>query len=453
MSLCSNCSKPLFTTRIPDDSSPILQKLPGTASNIPKFEPEQVLPILQSAQQELEDCALQIKILESRRQSLREYTVQLRSLLSSFRKVPGQPLLVIMHDDYKAKTAALEIHPVNMDTTLEKGGEYDLFDVHAIFAVKEILPLPHFTTMLLTELIHDGNYSTVYGGSLLAAHGCKTDDVVIKLGEMEHIWREAQLYKRLESLQGRVIPKMFGFWIVDRKPDDRNPWACLVLERFGTCLNAPFHYLEPPEMAILLNHCRDIHNEGYLHNAFHPRNVLQKDDEFRVIDLECLVCHDCFECEVDFTTISEDKRNVLHGRDHLCQSMRACCHDVAFYASDTVWVAEYSLVRKPDLPSKKMMHALIPRCILGRFELGPVARGFLTQYYQRLYSKMKELGLKDCEESVDKLSQEAVPIFRALKEEFSSRLQFPSSDSFPHGHYSKLGYESVWEVSKDIQVY
>ncbi|KAE9403940.1 hypothetical protein BT96DRAFT_917294 [Gymnopus androsaceus JB14] len=128
--------------------------------------------------------------------------------------------------------------------------------------------------------------------------------------------------------------------------------------------------------------------------------------------------------------------------------MRVRCEEMGYHDSGKVWVGAYSLVRK-DFPSKKMMHALIPRCILGYLD-GPVAEDFLTQYYQRLYSRMKELGLKDCEESVDRLSQEAVPIFRDLKEIFSSRLKFPPPSSFPHA--SELGFESVWEVSKDVQV-
>ncbi|KAE9403941.1 hypothetical protein BT96DRAFT_973531 [Gymnopus androsaceus JB14] len=141
----------------------------GTAS-ISNLEPEEVLPILQSAQQEVEVCESQIKTLESRKHSLQGYTVQLQSLLSSFRQVHGQPSSPpLMHDNDTAKTAVPNIHPVDMDTTLENGGKYDLFDVDAIFPVKSIPPLPHFSTMLFTEVIHDGNYSTVYGGSLLAA--------------------------------------------------------------------------------------------------------------------------------------------------------------------------------------------------------------------------------------------------------------------------------------------
>ncbi|KAE9393602.1 hypothetical protein BT96DRAFT_761248, partial [Gymnopus androsaceus JB14] len=41
---------------------------------------------------ELEDCEKQIKALESRRKSLREYADQLQALLSPFRKVPDEIL-------------------------------------------------------------------------------------------------------------------------------------------------------------------------------------------------------------------------------------------------------------------------------------------------------------------------------------------------------------------------
>ncbi|KAE9389895.1 hypothetical protein BT96DRAFT_926270 [Gymnopus androsaceus JB14] len=98
MSLCSNCSKSLFTTRIPDNPSLIHEKLRWESGPASIPNPEEVLPILQSAQQELEDCEMQIKILESRRQSLRNYTDQLQALLSPFRKVPDEILRRIFDD-------------------------------------------------------------------------------------------------------------------------------------------------------------------------------------------------------------------------------------------------------------------------------------------------------------------------------------------------------------------
>ncbi|KAE9405668.1 hypothetical protein BT96DRAFT_790037, partial [Gymnopus androsaceus JB14] len=54
--------------------------------------------IIQNAQRELEDCEKQIKALESRRQSLLEYTVQLQSLLSPIRKVPDEILRHVFDD-------------------------------------------------------------------------------------------------------------------------------------------------------------------------------------------------------------------------------------------------------------------------------------------------------------------------------------------------------------------
>ncbi|KAE9398466.1 hypothetical protein BT96DRAFT_795200, partial [Gymnopus androsaceus JB14] len=53
---------------------------------------------LQSVQRELEDCEMQIKALESRRQSLRGYMDQLQSLISPCRKVPDEILQRIFDD-------------------------------------------------------------------------------------------------------------------------------------------------------------------------------------------------------------------------------------------------------------------------------------------------------------------------------------------------------------------
>ncbi|KAE9389892.1 hypothetical protein BT96DRAFT_926267 [Gymnopus androsaceus JB14] len=92
MSLCPNCSKSLFTTRIPDDPSVLLEKLRWESGPASFPNPEEVLPILHSAQQELEDYEMQIKALESRRKSLRVYTEQLQSLMSPCRKVPDEIL-------------------------------------------------------------------------------------------------------------------------------------------------------------------------------------------------------------------------------------------------------------------------------------------------------------------------------------------------------------------------
>ncbi|KAE9382355.1 hypothetical protein BT96DRAFT_791880, partial [Gymnopus androsaceus JB14] len=51
---------------------------------------EDILPLIQNAQRELEDCEKRIEVLESRRQSLRGYVDQLQALLSPIRKVPEE---------------------------------------------------------------------------------------------------------------------------------------------------------------------------------------------------------------------------------------------------------------------------------------------------------------------------------------------------------------------------
>ncbi|KAE9407379.1 hypothetical protein BT96DRAFT_809569, partial [Gymnopus androsaceus JB14] len=91
MPLCSHCNESLLSSRI-QDSSLILEKLRWESGPASIPNTEDILPILQNAERELEDCERQIKALELRRQSLREYTGQLQSLLSPFRKVPDEIL-------------------------------------------------------------------------------------------------------------------------------------------------------------------------------------------------------------------------------------------------------------------------------------------------------------------------------------------------------------------------
>ncbi|KAE9397339.1 hypothetical protein BT96DRAFT_921534 [Gymnopus androsaceus JB14] len=286
-------------------------------------------------------------------------------------------------------TAALEIQRVEFDINLEKSvfTHYDLSKVDRYYANGGSPATAAFQRHPLHSIIiHDGNYSTVYGWSLLAPDGSKTNDVVIKLGEMKRIWREAQLYDRLKLLQGhRVIPNMFGFWVAEREPDDSNPWAFLILERFGACLNVPFSVHWKVCNAVLFWFRRNLHNVDRLFSSitvemafimkvsFHPGNVLQKGNEFRVIDLDGLISSRLYSSAMWTLRPSQvDKRDISH---------------ITSGWQNTGWP------RTPNFPSKKMMNAPVPRCILGRFD-GADAKDFLTQYYERLYSKMKELGLE-----------------------------------------------------------
>ncbi|KAE9382623.1 hypothetical protein BT96DRAFT_930228, partial [Gymnopus androsaceus JB14] len=97
MSLCSSCNGPLFSSRI-QDSPLILEKLHWESGPASIPNPEEVIPTLQKAQRELEDCEKQIKALEAWRESLRGYTDQLQALRSPFRKVPDEILQRVFDD-------------------------------------------------------------------------------------------------------------------------------------------------------------------------------------------------------------------------------------------------------------------------------------------------------------------------------------------------------------------
>ncbi|KAF9068151.1 hypothetical protein BDP27DRAFT_839856 [Rhodocollybia butyracea] len=217
---------------------------------------------------------------------------------------------------------------MNMDTTLERGGAYDYFSLDCIKIVDYGVPPPHFDTVFFAEILNEGNDSTVYGGHLLDEHGNNVHEIIIKLGKLEQMQREAENYVRLRSLQGRVIPYMLCYCVADRG-NGNGHWGCLVIERFGAQLDVPIEYMEIPEQATLLNHFRDIHNEGLTHNDFESRNILQKDKEFRVIDLESLTVHVCTKCTMDFVTISSEEDGYVP-LWCLCPPLRVAVEDLGF---------------------------------------------------------------------------------------------------------------------------
>ncbi|KAF9072608.1 hypothetical protein BDP27DRAFT_1417954 [Rhodocollybia butyracea] len=240
--------------------------------------------------------------------------------------------------------------------------------------------------------------------------------------------REAENYAPLRNVQGRVIPRMFGYWEAQPEENEK-PWGFLFIEHFGDRLTAPFRYLEFWERAVLLNHLRDIHNQGLVHNYFHPGNVLQKDKKFRLIDLEDLTPHNCYECEVDF---------MIAGRMMARRNTGGLVHECLARSNSVGWI---SFTRTQNLPSHKMMSALFPQCIRAQYRQNAALAEFLSRYYQRVCQKMVDLGLEDRKEFVARPGKEAPQIFSDLKVEFSSRLELKPCCGTKHP--SGLGYMSL----------
>lgn len=101
---------------------------------------------------------------------------------------------------------------------------------------------PELLEVAHAMLVHEGNYATVYRGTLSSE--AKTDDVVLKFvfgqrpEDLLRLETEYKFYQKLEPLQGRSIPRCYGLF---QAPDE--PTACLVLEYCGESLSVAFDEL------------------------------------------------------------------------------------------------------------------------------------------------------------------------------------------------------------------
>lgn len=90
----------------------------------------------------------------------------------------------------------------------------------------------------LKEVLYNGNYSTVYAGF------CEDGtEVALKFTpDYQDILNEASAYDNFESIQGTVLPKLYG--VLYHRDSYGDAVLCLVLERFGNRLDREFNKLE-----------------------------------------------------------------------------------------------------------------------------------------------------------------------------------------------------------------
>lgn len=163
------------------------------------------------------------------------------------------------------------------------------------------------------KTIHESDHSTVYLGDI------EGQRVVLKCCyNMEYyndFYVEARVYKkRLEELQGRVVPVFFGYYLaVD---EEYGPYSLLLLEYCGRSLKTIFQDLEAVERYVvmivpqctfvtyyskyyskrvkILNLLGEFHNKGRLHlTDFAERNVVERNGKYRLIDFHDFIGHSC----------------------------------------------------------------------------------------------------------------------------------------------------------------
>ncbi|KAF9469671.1 hypothetical protein BDZ94DRAFT_1180988, partial [Collybia nuda] len=118
--------------------------------------------------------------------------------------------------------------------------------------------------------------------------------VILKTAEgtdrVHHLTREAEMYKGpLKNLQGKVVPKCFGFYTGKRNGVDL---GCLVLE-YCSGPN-PVTHLQQFNERVMVAACR-LHEAGVFHgNLVEGSHFVKSDDDrVRIVDFSTATLHKC----------------------------------------------------------------------------------------------------------------------------------------------------------------
>ncbi|TCD69453.1 hypothetical protein EIP91_007579 [Steccherinum ochraceum] len=201
-------------------------------------------------------------------------------------------------------------------------------------------------------ILYCGDKSTVYlaeceGGMELALKFASEDDVL----------REAAAYDALEPIQGTVIPRLYGM-LYARRPDKRRVF-CLVMERFGNRVTSSFRDLPRPELAKVLNKLAEAHRGGLYHLDFAERNVVEKDGDYRLIDLRHAKPHSGCGWTYDFEKNIEDCTVDDADPSIQCHGLKAQADELEFWDYGYVHLCKFYSVPKSDkLPPQKVVDQL-----------------------------------------------------------------------------------------------
>ncbi|THU80253.1 hypothetical protein K435DRAFT_784150 [Dendrothele bispora CBS 962.96] len=115
---------------------------------------------------------------------------------------------------------------------------------------------------------------------------------------MEDLAQEAAVYLGpLKSLQGKTIPRCFGFYT--GLGEEGQEIACLMLEYWGEGLRTSFSALPLDLRLKTLERLRELHRCGVHHGDFAERNVLQQNGDVRLIDFDQVEGIEC-DCTANF---------------------------------------------------------------------------------------------------------------------------------------------------------
>ncbi|KII85396.1 hypothetical protein PLICRDRAFT_700930 [Plicaturopsis crispa FD-325 SS-3] len=149
------------------------------------------------------------------------------------------------------------------------------------------------TTATILHTIHESTHSIVYRASIDGQQVILKRSVYHPRRHSSYIDLEAEadVYQaNLVRLQGTVIPHYYGFY--QSSDDSEEKVCCLVLEDCGDPV--PSFYGLPADVKLkIMQLVKTLHDEGYGLCDFAERNVVCRDDRYRLIDFDDIATHSC----------------------------------------------------------------------------------------------------------------------------------------------------------------
>ncbi|KAF8654890.1 hypothetical protein AX16_003319 [Volvariella volvacea WC 439] len=147
---------------------------------------------------------------------------------------------------------------------------------------------------------------------------------------IDDLIQEANAYAGpLKPLQGAVVPRCYGLFLGTYDDEEGveggQSIGCLALEYFGENIRVQFRGLPLDSRLRLLQAVSCIHGCGLLHGDFAERNVLERDDDFRIIDFEQVQSHVCPGLSERYNESKLDE--IPYPEDILCPYLQELCFE------------------------------------------------------------------------------------------------------------------------------
>ncbi|THH27124.1 hypothetical protein EUX98_g7073 [Antrodiella citrinella] len=177
----------------------------------------------------------------------------------------------------------------------------------------------------IVDILYAGDRTTVYLGR------CEDNtELALKFTDNTDILEEAGAYDFLTSIQGSVLPKLYG--ALNGAATEGENLFCLVLERFGTRLQRRFCDLAKAEKAKILDKLVEGHHAGLRHLDIAERNVLVKDGDYRIADLGHAELHDP-PCQWTYNFTDHVEDDTVDAKDPSigCGDIKARAEEMCFW--------------------------------------------------------------------------------------------------------------------------